>query len=259
MFDRRDVSQSVDAVRSSIAPGALIVDTPDFQTLETARAEELGLLVETIDPISYDPSWLPESAPAQLRTTLEEPFAIGLPGDGGVAWTSQTDPPVVFVKARLEGSPASFVEFLIAEALCEIGQSLPENCLGFFRESYLDLDAAVPLGPTDTFQLAVALFDAYRGLYTQSQFERFSDDHPALFGAWQDAGERLEPRLDDLSREVATGRTSFTDAAELACSAIKHDVAIPTPFDVLDSAAYREGGPEYGIVWAEKTFDKLTS
>ncbi len=259
MFDRRDVSQPVDAVRSSTAPGALIVNTPDFQTLQTARAEELGLVVDRIEPIAYDPAWLPESAPAQLRTTLETPFSIGLPGDGGVAWTKQTEPPVVFVKDRLEGSPPSFVEFLIAEALCEIGESLPENCLGFFREAYLDLDAAVPLGPTDTYQLAVALFDAYRGLYTQPQFERFADDHLALFTAWKDAGERVEPRLDDLSREVATGRTSVTDAAELACGAIKHDVTIPTPFSVLDSAAYREEGPEFGIVWAEKTFDKLTS
>ena len=50
---------------------------------------------------------------------------------------------------------------------------------------------------------------------------------------------------------------TFAAATEYACSAIKHDLDIPTPFSALDTTAYREHGPEYAVEWAEKTFAEL--
>ncbi|WP_432765051.1 DUF7089 family protein [Halobaculum litoreum] len=50
---------------------------------------------------------------------------------------------------------------------------------------------------------------------------------------------------------------SFTAATEYACAAVKHDLDLPAPFSALDTAAYREHGPDYAVRWAEKTFEKL--
>ena len=279
MFSERDLPVDLEEVREAHVPGAVVLDCEnDFETLAPDRAETLGLFVESLDPQSYPESWLPEDAPELLRRYASDAFTVGLPGDGGVTWTAQTTPPVVLVKARTAGSPDAFRDFLIAEALVEAGLAvrgsgladregglanrdgglaLPEQFLGFFGERYRALAAATTLSPADTYQLAVALYDAYRGLHTRGTFREWADDQERLHEAWRDAGERLQPRLDDLSREVATGRTSFPAAAELACSGVKHDCDLPTPFGALDTEAYRDAGAEYAVRWAEKTFEQL--
>jgi hypothetical protein len=259
-FTERDLSPALSAVRDDHAPGALVLDSArDFETLPSARAEDLGLLVDALDPVSYPDAWLPSDAPELLVRYASEAFTVGAPGDGGVAWTRQTDPPVVLVKPRLEGSPEPFVDFLVAEALVQVGLALPEHFLGFFEDRYPDLAATVGdrLDPVETYQLAAALFDAYVGLYTRETFAGWDDDYPDLFDAWVDAGERLEPRLGDLPGDLATGSTEFGDAAELACAAVKHGTEPPTPFGALDSSAYREYGADFAVQWAEKTFEKL--
>jgi hypothetical protein len=119
------------------------------------------------------------------------------------------------------------------------------------------LAESIPLSPSETYQLAAALYTAHVGLRTRDVFEDWSETYPDLHAEWVDAGERLEPRLGDLSRAVATGRTDFADAAELACSAIKHGVDLPTPFAALDTVAYREHGAEFAVRWAQKTFAAL--
>lgn len=258
MFDRRELSGELADVRDEYAPGALVLDSEgDFETLPPSVAENLLAVVDGIDPLSYPESWVPADAPETLHRIASDEFTIGAPGDGGVAWTRQTDPPTVFVKPRLEGSPEGFIDFLIAEALVEIGRDLPEQFLGFFEDSYVDLADAVPLGSADTYQLAAALFDAYVGLHTREEFTEWDGEYDRLYDEWVDAGERLEPRLSGLSSDVASGRTGFPDAAELACAAVKHDVEVPKPFDALDSAAYKEHGAAFAVRWAERTFEAL--
>ena len=258
MFDDRPITGELDAVRTEHAPSALVLDVErDFETLPPAIAENLLAIVDGVDPLTYDDSWIPDGAPDALRRLASDEFTIGAPGDGGVAWTRQTDPPIVLVKPRLEGSPSGFVDFLIAEALVEIGLDGPEHFLGFFEDEYRALTDATPLSPADTYQLAAALYAAFVGRSTRRVFSEWDAEQPELHAEWIDAGERLEPRLSDLSRDVAIGRTGFSDAAELACSAIKHDVAIPTPFDALDTAAYDQYGAGFAVRWAEKTFDAL--
>jgi hypothetical protein len=260
MFTDRELTAEVAAVRDAHAPDALVLDCArDFETLPPAQAEELGLVTESLEPASYPAEWLPDDAPDLLRQYASDEFTVGAPGDGGVAWTHQTTPPVVLVKPRLAGSPDAFVDFLLAEALVEVGLELPEHFLGFFGERYRDLAVAAEgrLDPTGTYQLAAALYDAYLGLHTREAFADWTDGHPDLFDAWVDAGERLEPRLADLSTELARGETGFGDAAELACAAIKHGQAPPTPFGALATDAYREYGADYAVRWAEKTFDRL--
>lgn len=258
MFDTRTLSGELAAVRTEHAPDALVLDTErDFETLDPTVAESLGPLVDALDPVSYPSEWLPADAPDVLVRYASSEFTVGMPGDGGVAWTSQTLPPTIFVKPRLRGSPDPFIDFLIAEALVEIGLAEPEHFLGFFEAQYRDIDAATSLDSVGTYQLAAALYDASLGLSTRETFKNWQNGHPDLFDAWTDAGERLEPRLTDLSAEIATGETSFSATAELACSAVKHDLDIPTPFGALDTRAYREYGPEYAVQWVEKTFAKL--
>ncbi len=258
MFDRRDLSDELAAVRDEHAPDALVLDTErDFETLDPAVAESLGPLCEALDPVSFPAEWLPADAPAVLTNYASASFTIGMPGDGGVAWTTQTVPPTIFVKPRLAGSPAPFIDFLVAEALVEIGLGDPEQFLGFFGAQYTDLDAATSLDPVGTYQLAAALYDASLGRATHDVFAEWDDHHPDLHAGWVDAGERLAPRLADLPSEIAAGETSFPSAAELACSAVKHDIEIPTPFGALDTRAYREYGPDYAVEWAEKTFAEL--
>jgi hypothetical protein len=258
MFDRRELSGDLAEVRDEYAPGALVLDSEgDFETLPPSVAENLLAVVDGIDPLSYPASWVPADAPETLHRIASDEFTVGAPGDGGVAWTRQTDPPTVFVKPRLEGSPAGFIDFLIAEALVEIGTDLPEHFLGFFEDDYAALTEAVPLGSADAYQLAAALFDAYVGLHTREEFTEWDGKYARLHDEWADAGERLEPRLSGLSSDVASGQTGFPDAAELACAAVKHDVEVPKPFDALDSEAYREHGAAFAVRWAERTFDVL--
>jgi len=272
MFERRGLSPSLEAVRGTHAPGALVLDVAgDFEILPPEIAENLGPMVDRFDPLSYPGEWVPADAPEQLHRLAGGEFTLGMPGDGGVAWTRQTDPPTVFVKPRLEGSPDAFVDFLIAEALVEAGTGLPEHFVGFFEERYAELAASVRLSPADIYQLANAVYDAYVGLHTRERFEGWgeagsatdstdataSGDPTPLYDAWVDAGERLEPRLSGLAREVATGETSFAAAAELACSAVKHGIDPPTPFGALDTAAYRHHGADYAVEWVERTLAEL--
>jgi hypothetical protein len=258
MFDRRPLAGELAAVRDEHAPGAFVFDVGrDFETLPPSVAENLLAVVESVDPLAYDESWVPAEAPETLSKLAADTFTVGAPGDGGVCWTRQTTPPVVFVKPRLAGSPEGFVRLLIAEALVEIGLDVPEHFLGFFRERYPAFAEAVSLSPGETYQLAAALRAAHVGLSTREVFAGWEDAHPELYAEWVDAGERLEPRLGDLSRDVAVGRTEFADAAELACSAVKHGLDLPTPFDALDTAAYREHGAAFAVRWAERTFEAL--
>jgi hypothetical protein len=258
MFDERPLSGALAAVRETHAPDALVFDCQrDFETLDPAVAEDLALVVDGLDPHSYPDEWVPADAPDELRRYAGGEFTVGMPGDGGVAWTRQTDPPAVFVKPRLQGSPEDFVSFLLAEALVEVGLDAPEHFLGFFEERYPDLVAATPLSPAGDYQLAAALYTAHLGLRTREVFADWDEAHPALFEAWLDAGERLTPRLDGLAGEMARGETEFPAAAELACSAIKHGIEVPAPFAALDTGAYRRNGPAYAVEWARKTFAAL--
>ncbi|MWV63478.1 hypothetical protein GRS48_01365 [Halorubrum sp. JWXQ-INN 858] len=167
---------------------------------------------------------------------------------------------------------------------------LPETFLPFFGRLYVDLDEAIrspetdgiedadttadadgdpagvdgpngPVGsglaPTDTYQVANALFDAWVGLHTRDTFASWRGEHPRLFDAWLDAGDRLEGRLGDLPREVARGETDFASATEYACSAVRHGLDLPAPFAALDTEAYRDRGAPYAVTWAEKTFESM--
>ncbi|WP_232703318.1 DUF7089 family protein [Halobacterium wangiae] len=255
MFSERDLGDELAAVREAYVPGALVLDCArDFQTLPPEHRDDLALLTDNIEPSEYDEAWLPGDAPQLLHQLTTTEFVVGTPGDGAVAWTTQTDPPVVFVKARIEGTPGAFADFLVAEALVEAGLGLPEQFLGFFGEQYQKFDAAVDREPATVYQLAAACCDAYRGLHTREEFEAWTEDFPALHDAWVDAGERIQPRIDGLSGEVARGETSFSDAAELACSGVKHGLDLPAPFAALDTLAYRRHGASYAVKWAEKLF-----
>jgi len=261
MFSERAIDGDVAAVREAYAPDAVILNSAtDFETLDPAAAENLLLVTESVDPLALDPAWLPDSAPAQLERYVGGEFTVGLPGDGGVAWTTQTEPACVVVKPRLETSPSSFVDFLVAEAIVETSLGEPEQFVEFFGERYRELAAITDprIGPTGTYQLAVALYDAYLGLRTREVFGSWADDYPGLYDAWADAGERLQPRLSDLSGEVARGGTDFAAAAELACSAVKHGLELPAPFAALDTAAYGDHGADYAVRWAEKTLEQLS-
>lgn len=274
MFSARELSPAVERVREAQAPEAVVVTAgSDFETLPPAQAEDLGLLVDALDPATYPDAWLPEDAPALLRRFAGGDFTVGMPGDGSVVWSRQTSPPVVIVKPRVEGSPESFVDFLVAEALVELGvtapgaradvdgpQPAPEHFLPFFGSSYRELAAATTLEPNATYQLANACYEGWLGLHARDVFASWvdADDERATLGeAWVDAGERLVGRLDGLSREVARGDTEFADAAELACSGLKHDVDVPAPFAALATDAYRERAAPFAVRWAEKTFDAL--
>jgi len=260
MFSERTVDGDVAAVRDAYAPDAVVLNAAtDFETLDPAAAEDLLLVTESVDPLSLDLSWLPDSAPEQLERYVGSDFTVGLPGDGGVAWTTQTEPACVIVKPRLETSPESFVDFLVAEAIVETSLGEPEQFVAFFGDRYRDLATVTDphVGPTGTYQLAVALYDAYLGRQTRAAFETWADDYPDCYDAWADAGERLQPRLSDLPGEVARGQTDFAAAAELACSAVKHDLELPAPFAALDTAAYEDHGADYAVRWAEKTIEQL--
>lgn len=258
MFEPRSLSSRLEAVQEEYAPDAQVVDcSRDFETLPPAQAEDLGLLADALDPASYSAEWLPDDAPTLLSRYASSDFTIGMPGDGSIVWTRQTEPPTVIVKPRVEGSPESFVEFLIAEAFVELDLGVPEHFLGFFEADYHDLNRAVELDPGGTYQVAAALFDGWVGLQSRDVFADWHDDHPELADAWQDAGTRLEDRVANLPQAVARGDTEFADATELACAAIKHAIELPAPFAALDTEAYRDHGPDYAIRWAEKTFDSL--
>lgn len=258
MFERRTLPDDLAALRDEHTPETPVLDVDrDFETLRPAAAEDLGLFVDALDPASYPAEWLPDDAPAVLQRYAGPDFTVGMPGDGTVAWTRQTDPPVVLVKARARGTPEDFRDFLVAEALVEVGSGADEHFLPFFGETYPDLDDAVGLDPNSVYQIAAALHDAWVGLGTRETFADWAGEHDRLSDAWLDAGERLEGRLGGLAREVALGETDFADATELACSAVKHALEPPPPFVALDTQAYRERGAPFAVRWAEKTFEAL--
>jgi len=257
MFTERTLSEAVAGVHERHAPDALVLDCAEnFETLPPAQAEELLLVTDSINPATYPDEWLPPDAPDVLRQYAGGDLTIGMPGDGSVIWTHQTDPPVVICKPRLDESPDAFADFLLAEALVEVGLDEPEHFLGFFADEYTEFAAATApmLSPVETYQVAAACYDAYLGLQTR---EVFAEWEGALFDAWLDAGDRLEPRLDGLPAEMARGGTRFADATELACSAVKHAGDLPSPFDALDASVYRDHGPDFAVQWAERTVDAL--
>lgn len=292
MFEHRDLPADIAAVRETHAPGSPVLDTErDFETLPPATAEDLGLFVDRLEPATYPTAWLPDDTPELLRQYCSDTFTVGLPGGGTVVWTDQTVPETVLVKRRAETTPDDFLAFLIAEALVEIGarndtgpasdtsariavppgavatdaDGIPESFLPFFGRRYRDLDAAIrdpndPTGPgpTDVYQIANALFDAWVGLLVRDVFADWEGAHDRLFAAWVDAGNRLTGRLEELPRRVATGDTDFANATEYACSAVRHGLDLPAPFDALDTTAYREHGSAFAVKWAEKTFAQLT-
>ncbi|MDL5362912.1 hypothetical protein [Halalkalicoccus sp. NIPERK01] len=258
MFEERALSPPLSRVREERAPGTLVLDCEgDFETLPPEALDELALLVEDVTPTSHPDEWVPEDAPAILRRYAGSDLVVGLPGAGSVAWTAQTAPPLCLVKARVEGVPEGFVEFLIAEALVEIGLDLPEGFLDFFGEEYPALARATSLGPNATYQVATALYAGWRGLHTREVFAGWGEGEPALYDAWVDAGERLEGRVGELPTLVATNELDFAEATELACGAIKHGLDLPAPFDALDTRAYRDHGPAFAVRWAEKTFEAI--
>lgn len=283
MFSPRALDDDIEAVRDHYAPGSPVLDVEsDFEPLPPAAAEALGLFVDALAPASSPAEWLPESVPDLLGKHAGPAFTVGLPGDGTVVRTAQTDPPAVLVKRRAEGTPEDFLAFLVAERLVQIdcdpapgavsgGDStgLPETFLPFFGERYRDLDAAIRrpdpetgasttgFGPADVFQVANALFDAWVGLHTRDTFASWESEHPRLYDAWVDAGKRLSGRLGELSGEVARGDTEFPSATEYACSAVKHDLDLPAPYAALDTTAYRDRGAAYAVAWTEKTFAAL--
>ncbi|WP_251328987.1 DUF7089 family protein [Haloplanus pelagicus] len=259
MFERRRLSADLESVRERHAPDSLVFGADaDFETLPPPTAEDLGLLVDSLDPASYPESWVPADAPRPLRRYAGPDFTVGLPGDGTVMWTRQTVPPTVIVKARAEGTPDEFLAFLIAEALVQVGLDVPESFLPFFGDAYPDLDAVIPLDPASVYQIAAALYDGWVGRQTRPIFADWADDFPGLHAAWVDAGDSLRDRVDGLPGAVARGETDFADATELACAAIKHGLDLPAPFAALDTTAYVEYGPEYAVRWAATTFEKLT-
>jgi hypothetical protein len=257
-FERRSLDGEVAAIRDAYAPDALVLDVGrDFETLPPAVAEDLGLLVDALDPATFPREWLPDDAPEVLVRYAGSDFTIGLPNDGTVVWTRQTVPPTVLVKFRARGTPGPFLDFLLAEAFVQLSLDVPESFLPFFGERYPDLDRAVDTTPADVYQVAAALYEAWVGLGTREIFGGWADDYPGTHEAWVDTGERLEDRLADLPAEVARGKTSFAAATEYACAAVKHGLDLPTPFSALDTEAYREYGADYAVRWAEKTYGQL--
>ncbi|MEM4781472.1 MAG: hypothetical protein QXG03_07945 [Halalkalicoccus sp.] len=258
MFERRQLSPPLARVRENHAPETLVLDCAgDFETLPAEALDELALVTDEITPTSHPETWLPAETPAVLRRYAGSDLVVGMPGAGSVAWTTQTRPPVCFLKARVEGVPEGFVSFLIAEALVEIGLDCPEHFIGFFRDRYPDLSRAIPRDPNTTYQVATALYAGWRGLSTREVFAGWEGDEPELHAAWVDAGERLEGRVNDLPGLVARDELDFAEATELACSAIKHGLSLPAPFGALDTKAYREHGAPFAVRWAEKTFAAL--
>ncbi|KTG07969.1 hypothetical protein AUR64_01680 [Haloprofundus marisrubri] len=258
MFQKRQLSDELRAVRDEYAPETLVVDADaDFETIPPAAAEDLGLLADSLDPATYPSEWIPEDSPVLLQRYAGGTFTIGMPGDGTIVWTRQTSPPTVIAKKRAEGTPEAFLEFLFAEAFVQIHLDAPEHFLPFFGERYRELDGAVSLTPAELYQVAAALYEGWLGVQSREVFAAFEDDYPDLYDGWLDAGTRLEGRIEGLPGEVARGDTSFVDATELACSGLKHALELPAPFAALDTTAYRDHGAAYAVRWAEKTFAAL--
>lgn len=224
----------------------------DFEILPERTVDELATRADTYEPRSYDTAWLPSERPTVLERIADGSAPIGSPGDGAVIWTRTTTPPTVLVKPRIEGSPESFVAFLIAEALVEAGSDLPEHFLGLFEAAYPTFATALDLDPATTYQIAAASTAAYRGHTVRPICEGWGEDCPDLHAAWVDAGERIRPRVEGLVEAVDAGRTGLGDAAELAGAAVKHGIEPPGPFAALADERFQEHGAPFAVAWAER-------
>lgn len=253
MFTRRDLPDDLADIRTEHAARARVLETDrEFETMPQDWIYDLAMITEDIQALRHPTSWVPDDAPAALQRTTGRNPAIGLPTDGTVAWTRQTDPPLVFVKPRAEGLPAGFRDFLIAEALLEVGIQAPETPICFFRDEYPAVHGVFD-DPQDAFQSAAALTTAWIGGQTRETFLTWAETSPRLYDVWEDAGSRLRGRIEELDSLIASGQLRMPDATELACSAIKHDLALPAPFDALDVEAYIEQGAPFGRRWIEES------
>lgn len=253
MFAARDLSDDLAALRDEHAPSARVVETEqEFETMPTDWLFELAIVTDELQPLAYPADWLPDDATSAARRTTDRDPAIGMPDDGSVTWTRQTEPPMVFIKPRAAGLPDEFCDFLIGEALVELGAAYPETPVCFFRERYRSVQSAVG-SPTVAYQLAAALRTGWIGRETRTIFTEWADPYPGLHAGWVDAGDRLRDRVESIPTLLNTGEIAFGDATELACSAIKHDLALPAPFAAIDVEAYSEQGPEFAERWIEET------
>ena len=258
MFHPYGLREDLDDLRNELAPSTQILECDrEFESMPEDWIYELAFVTDSIAPVTYPADWIPENAPSALDRYADTEPAIGLPGDGGVTWTANTDPSLVIVKPRLTGAPEDFRDFLVAEAILQLSLDHPETAIEFFGESYPALQTATNDNVDLTFRLAVSLFDGWQGLETREQFRKWADRYPRLHDAWADAGEQLQPRIDSLPMLLSNRSLRFGEATELACSAIKHDLDLPSPFAALDVAAYRERGSEFAVRWTERTLEQL--
>ncbi len=253
MFTERSLSDELADLRGDHTPDCAVFDCEDeFETMPEEWVYELALVTEGLESLAHPAAWVPDDAiPAVRRTTGVDPV-IGMPDDGSVTWTHQTEPPLVLVKPRASQLPEPFREFLIAEAIVELGRELPETPVGFFEARYPAVQAAMD-DPTNGFQVAAALRRGWIGLQTRSVFEDWDATYPHLHAAWMDAGERLAGRVEEIPSLRAEQTLDFAGATELAGNAIKHGIALPAPFDALDVSAFVDEGPTYALTWLEET------
>ena len=255
MFSTYDLTGELAALQNELVSELLVLRSDEeFETMPTDWLYELALVTDDITPHSYASEWIPATAPKPLHQFTGADPVIGAPGDGGITWTTQTSPPIVFLKPRAEGIPDTFREFLLAEAILDIHLAHPEHPLDFFRAEYPALHEATRDDPGLAYRLSGALCEAWCGIGRRPVFEEWSDTYPAIHDAWEDAGNRLADRILNLPAELAQGSTGFVSAAELACSGVKHGIELPPPFDALTVSAYRDHGPSFAVKWTEKTF-----
>lgn len=258
MFEAYRPTGDLAALQAALEPTPLVLECErDFETLPTESVYELAMLTDDLAPLSVDPDWIPRDGPSHLQDLDDADPIIGLPGDGGVTWTRQTSPPAVLIKPRLAGAPTAFRDFLVAEALVQLREEVPETMLEFFGERYPALQTAANDDPDLAYRLGISLHDGWCGHVTRSTFAGWTDSFPDLHAAWVDAGDRVQPRLEELPGLLAAGEMGFGAATELACSAIKHDCALPAPFDALTVAAFRDHGPDFAVRWTERTLAEL--
>lgn len=253
MFTRRDLPSDLDALRSAHAEDAYILNCDrEFETMPSDWVYDLALITDDVTPLGHPDSWIPSDVPASIQRLRGRDLAIGMPTDGSVAWTRQTDPPAIFVKPRAAGIPDDFRDFLIAEAIVEVGMEVPETPLCFFEGEYGAVHDHVG-DPQEAFQIAAALRVAWIGLHARERFRGWTETYPRLGEAWADAGARLESRVTELDTLVGANRMSMANATELACSALKHDISLPAPFDALDVDAFADQGAPFARRWVERT------
>lgn len=253
MFTERTLSSDLADLLEDVSPQTQVLDCEqEFETMPADWVYELALITDDIHSLGYPDSWVPDDAPnAAQRTTGANPV-IGMPDDGSVAWTRQTDPPFVFVKPRASGLPDEFRDFLIAEAIVEVSRDIPETPVGYFAETYRTVHETVE-SPMVAFQLAAALRRGWIGLHTRETFAEWDEPKPRLHAAWADAGDRLVDRVEEIPTLMAEGQLGFADGTELACNAIKHDISLPSPWAAVDVDTFAEHGAPFAVRWIEES------